>query len=202
VVTEGPPPGSLPANYNWDGLPAYSPNGGVVSIDPKGHVTVTDTMSLCNQTGQVTITKVVKGLPKNYIGVFQGTLSCWVSNNLVTYPVTLNSPNGLTTTIGNIPLGSACTFQETGQPPLTGGLVWNQPVYSPDFGTVTLTGECCQQITVTNEAHPCCTGQPGGSGPGTSQTYSDSGPAQPPTNYGKPTKPAPRGRKNIRKTSP
>ena len=202
VVTEGPPPGSLPANYNWAGLPAYSPNGGVVSVDPKGHVTVTDTMSLCNETGQVTITKVVKGLPKNYIGVFQGTLQCWVSDKLVTYPVTLTSPNGLTTTIGNIPLGSACTFQETGQPPLTGGLVWNQPVYSPDFGTVTLTGECCQQITVTNEAHPCCTGQTGGSGPETGQNESNYRPVRTPANSGKPSKPEPRGRKNLRKTSP
>jgi Domain of unknown function (DUF5979) len=65
--------------------------------------------------------------------------------------------NGLTTTIGDIPLGSTCTFQETVQPPLTGDFKWDQPSYSPLFGTVTLSGECCQQITVTNEARHCCT---------------------------------------------
>jgi hypothetical protein len=174
-VTEGPEPSSLPAHYNWSGLPVYSANGGLVSIGPLGgHLTVTDTMSPCNDTGQVTITKIVNGLPKDYIGVFQGTLSCWVSNNLVTYPVTLTSPNGLTATVGDIPLGSVCTFQETGQPPLTGDLVWNQPIYSSEFGAVTLSGECCQQITVTNEARHCCT-QTGSSGSGASQTESGYG---------------------------
>jgi hypothetical protein len=48
----------------------------------------------------------------------------------------------------------------------------------------------------------CCTGQTGGPGLGTGQNYSDPGPAQLPVNYGKPAKPAPRGRKSIRKTSP
>jgi uncharacterized repeat protein (TIGR01451 family)/fimbrial isopeptide formation D2 family protein len=197
TVTEGPEPSSLPAHYNWSGLPVYSANGGLVSIGPLGgHLTVTDTMSPCNDTGQVTITKIVEGLPKDYIGVFQGTLSCWVSNNLVTYPVTLTSPNGLTATVGNIPLGSVCTFQETGQPPLTGDLVWNQPIYSPEFGAVTLSGECCQQITVTNEARHCCT-QTGSSGSGTSQTESDYGPKTPAL-----TRPTPRVGKNIRKPSP
>lgn len=158
IVTEGPPPASLPANYAWAGLPSYLPQGGVVSIGPRGgKVTVTDTLSLCNETGQVTITKVVKGLPKDFIGVFEGTLQCWIGEKLQTFPITLTSPNGLSTTIGDIPLGSTCTFQETGQPPLTGDFKWDQPVYSPPFGTVTLKGECCQQITVTNQARHCCT---------------------------------------------
>ncbi len=202
TVTEGPPPASLPASYNWSGLPAYLPQGGVVDIGPKGgHVTVTDTLSACNEKGQVTITKVVQGLPKDYIGVFEGTLQCWVSDKLVTYPVTLTSPNGLSATIGNIPLGSACTFQETVQPPLKGDLKWNQPVYSPNFGTVTLSGECCQQITVTNEAHHCCS-QPESPGPGTGKSYPDLGPVQSPANYGSPPKSAPTGRTDTRKAKP
>lgn len=201
LITEGPPPSSLPTSYSWAGLPAYSPKGGVVNLDPKGgHVTVTDTMSPCNETGQVTINKVVEGLPKDYIGVFEGTLQCWVSDKLVTYPVTLTSPNGLSTTINNIPLGNTCTFQETGQPPLQGDLKWNQPIYSPRFGTVTLTGECCQQITVTNQARHCCS-QAAGPGSGAGQNYPDAGPVQS-LNYAAPTKGTPTGRKDTRKANP
>lgn len=183
TVTEGPPPAPLPASYNWAGLPAYFPQGGVVSTGPRGgQVVVTDSMGPCNESGQVTITKVVEGLPKDFIGTFEGTLQCWVSDKLVTYPVTLTSPNGLSTTIGNIPLGSTCTFQETGQAPLKGDLKWNQPIYAPKFGTVTLTGECCQQITVTNQARHCCS-QIEGSGSGTPAIYSDRGTEQKPVSY-------------------
>jgi uncharacterized repeat protein (TIGR01451 family) len=190
TVTEGPPPASLPAGYNWSGLPAYLPEGGVVSIGPRGggRVTVTDTLSLCNETGQVTITKIVKGLPGDYVGTFTGTLQCWTADKLVSYPVALSSPNGLSTTVGNIPLGSTCTFQETGQPPLAGDLKWNQPVYSPGFGSVTLTGECCQQITVTNEARHCCS-QTGGTYSGTGHDYSSPAATESSVNYSAPRKP-------------
>jgi hypothetical protein len=159
IVTEGPPPSSLPNGYNWAGLPQYQPAGGLVSVGPKGgQVTVSNTLSPCNEKGQVTITKIVEGLSKDYVGVFEGTLQCWIGDKLQTFPVSLTSPNGLSTTIGNIPLGSTCTFQETGQPALRGDLKWDPPVYSPAFGTVTLSGECCQQVTVTNHARHCCTG--------------------------------------------
>jgi uncharacterized repeat protein (TIGR01451 family) len=197
TVTEGPPPASLPAGFNWTGLPAYLPQGGVISLGPKGgQVVITDTLGVCNESGQVTITKVVQGLPRDYIGSFEGTLHCWVSDKLITYPVTLTSPNGLSTTVGNIPLGSTCTFQETGQPPLKGDLKWNQPVYSPNFGNVTLSGECCQQITVTNEARHCCSQSQGA---GTGKDYSNVGPVPSPAVYGQPTKRAPTRRNDTPK---
>lgn len=67
------------------------------------------------------------------------------------------SPNGLATTIGNIALGGTCTFKETAQPPLPGNLQRLPPDYSPKLVTVTLSGECCQETRVLNQAHPCCT---------------------------------------------
>jgi uncharacterized repeat protein (TIGR01451 family) len=156
IVTEGAPP-SPPAGYNWDGLPTYTPAGGVITTtDAGGQVTVTNKLKPCIETGQVKITKIVAGLPQGYSGVFQGTLQCWSGGTLSTYPVTLTSPNGLTTTISNIPLGSTCTFQETSQASLPSGMQWDPPVYSPAFGSVTLSGLCCQEITVTNKARACC----------------------------------------------
>ncbi len=158
TVTEGPPPSPLPAGFNWSGLPIYSPAGGFVETDGKGgQVTVIDKMAPCEGAGQVKITKVVEGVPKDFAGVFEGTLQCWVSGKLTTYPVTLTAPNGLTTTVGNIPLGSSCTFKEALLPSFSDDMQWLPPDYSPTFGTVTLSGECCQEITVTNRAHQCCT---------------------------------------------
>src|SRR6185436_3693961 len=95
-------------------------------------------------------------------------------------------------TVGNIPLGSACTFQETGQPPLKGDLMWNQPIYTPTFGTVTLTGECCQQITVINQARHCCS-QSGSSGsnPRTPTNFLDHAIEQNPASYDTPVKSTP-----------
>ncbi len=157
TVTEGALPAPLPTGYNWDGLPAYTPDGGVVTTtDAGGQVTVINKLKPCVETGQVKITKIVAGLPQGYSGVFQGTLQCWSGGMLSTYPVTLTSPNGLTTTINNLPLGSTCTFQETSQAPLPSGTQWDPPIYSPTFGTVTLTGLCCQEITATNKARACC----------------------------------------------
>jgi uncharacterized repeat protein (TIGR01451 family) len=157
TVTEGALPAPLPTGYNWDGLPTYTPDGGVVTTtDAGGQVTVINKLKPCIDIGQVKITKIVQGLPQGYSGVFRGTLQCWSGGALSTYPVTLTSPNGLTTTINNIPLGSTCTFHETSQGPLPSGMQWDPPIYSPTFGTVTLTGLCCQEIIVTNKARACC----------------------------------------------
>src|SRR6185369_9920679 len=157
IVTEGALPSPLPTGYNWDGLPTYTPDGGVITTtEAGGQVTVINNIKPCIETGQVKITKIVAGLPQGYSGTFQGILQCWSGGALSTYPVTLTSPNGLTTTINNIPLGSTCTFQETSQAALPSGMQWDPPVYSPAFGSVTLSGLCCQEIIVTNKARACC----------------------------------------------
>lgn len=156
TVTEGALP-ATPTGSNWDGLPVYTPDGGaIVTTDKGGEVKVRNAMKPCNETGQVRITKIVEGVPAGFKGTFTGTLQCFIAGKLVTYPVTLTSPGGLVTTVDNIPLGSTCTFQETSQAPLPSPLQWNPPVYSPKFGTVTLSGLCCQDVTVTNTARECC----------------------------------------------
>lgn len=156
TVTEGQVP-AAPAGYNWDGLPAYTPDGGViVTTDKGGQVTAINTLKPCVEMGQVRITKILKGVPSGFTGSFNGTLQCWVGGNLQTFPVTLVAPGNLVVTVNNIPLGSTCTFAETSQSPLPPGMQWNPPLYSPKFGNVTLTGLCCQDVTVTNEARKCC----------------------------------------------
>ena len=147
TVTEGTLP-ATPDGYNWTGLP--------VITEENGHFTVINRMTPCNETGQVRITKIVEGLPKDYQGTFKGTLQCWAGGKLTTFLVTLTAPGGLVATVTGIPLGSSCTFQETSQGPLPAGLQWNPPVYSPKYGTVLLSGQCCQDITVTNKARQCC----------------------------------------------
>ena len=157
LVTEGPPPSPLPIGYHWSGLPVCAPQGCIVTTsDNGGEVTLTNKLAPCSEAGQVKITKIELGLPKGFSGVYTGMLQCWSSGKLLSFPVTLTSPGGLTSVIGNIPLGSTCTFQETALPALPGSLQWLPPVYSPDFGTVTLDKDCCPEIKATNEARLCC----------------------------------------------
>lgn len=156
TVTEGQMP-AAPSGYNWSGLPTYSPDGGVVTTtDHGGQVTAINTLKACIEIGQVRITKILKGVPNDFTGTFTGTLQCWAGGHLSTFPVTLTAPNGLVVTVTNIALGSSCTFAETSQSTLPPGMQWNPPAYSPAFGSVSLTGLCCQDVIVTNEARACC----------------------------------------------
>jgi uncharacterized repeat protein (TIGR01451 family) len=60
---------------------------------------------------------------------------------------------------GSLPVGNATSHDPLVVPadPLPGNLQWLPPDYSPKFGTVTLSGECCQEVRVLNQAHQCCT---------------------------------------------
>jgi hypothetical protein len=86
TVTEGQMP-ATPSGYNWSGLPVYSPEGGVVTTtDHGGQVTAINTLKPCVETGQVRITKIIKGVPKDFTGTFTGTLQCWTGGHLSTFP--------------------------------------------------------------------------------------------------------------------
>jgi hypothetical protein len=146
----------LPANFNWSGLPQYDPSG-PIAVANNSAVTITNTLRACNDVGKVTVRTTLQGLPQNFTGAFAGTLQCWSGATMTSHPITLTAPNALSSVVLNIPLGSSCTFLETAQPPLTGGLQWNAPNYAPPFGSVTLDDGCCKELTVTNQARTCCT---------------------------------------------
>jgi len=156
TVTEGPLPSPLPANFNWSGLPQYDP-AGPIDLTSNSEVTITNMLRACNAVGKVTVQATLQGLPQNFAGTFAGTLQCWSGATMTSFPITLTAPGALSTVVPGIPLGSSCTFVETAQPTLTGGLQWNAPSYAPPFGSVTLDDACCKQITVNNQARSCCT---------------------------------------------
>lgn len=156
IVTEGPLPGSLPAGLNWSGLPRYDPAGSI-AVTNNSSVTITNELRACDAVGKVTVQLTLQGLPQTFTGAFAGTLQCWSGATMTSHPLSFTAPNALSSVVPDIPLGSSCTFVETSQPALTGGLEWNTPAYAPPFGNVMLDDHCCAEITVINQARTCCT---------------------------------------------
>ena len=170
-VTESLNRPPAPDGYQWEGVPISNPPGGQVTLLPgkENTVLVRNVMRECETKGSILLTKIVKGVPSSFTsGTFKVDVHCWTGTAWVHQTVNLTYPNALTASIGNLPLGSSCTFSETGLPPLAGGYFWTAPVSSIQSGTFVIQRTCCQEVTITNEARYCCEGStnPYGSGGG------------------------------------
>ena len=155
-VTEnaGLPP--APEGMIWS-TATYAPeNGVVVTKDGANVVTAVNTLRPCRDKCEVRIIKKVEGAPPGFTGTFTGTLRCWINGALTPFPVKLDYPTPATYTVPNLPLGTSCTFEETGSSPLPPSYQWLPPIYSKEFGQILLVGTCTHELVVTNRAKFCC----------------------------------------------
>jgi hypothetical protein len=164
TVSEDPTLPPLSSGYSWSGVPTSVPASGVIHITSGGpnQIGFTNVVRHCDDRGKVKITKLVPGAPAGFAGTFTFSVACWSGTTLITQQAQITVPGQSSVTINGIPTGSSCTVNETGPlPALPVGWFWLSPSYQPPSGTVSLIGNCCPEVIVTDAPSYCCPGGPG-----------------------------------------